>query len=90
MLGELVCATIPKEERVVMVLAGAVLVVGLAMAIPVITASDDKPAVRKGDVGNFEAMKNAEQPTISCSETFLKRAARSRRQTRSAPGNPVP
>lgn len=46
-----------------MVLAAIVLVLGLAMAIPQLTQSDEaKPGPRTGDVSNLEAMKDAQSP----------------------------
>lgn len=60
-VGGFVCAMIAKASRAPIVLAGLVLVLGLLIAIPVLTASD-APKVRTGDIGNIEAMQNARQP----------------------------
>lgn len=61
--GGLVCAMIAGGGKAPMVLAGVVLVLGVAMALPVVMAPDDEtPAVRTGDVGNLEAMSKATQP----------------------------
>ena len=62
LVGGLVCGNLARSATPSLVLAGLVLVLGLLMAIPVITAKDDGPAVRVGDVANFEAMQNARQP----------------------------
>lgn len=61
LVGGFVCAMIAKGSQAPLVLAGLVLVLGLLLAIPVITGSDE-PMVRTGSVGNLEAMQNARQP----------------------------
>ena len=58
-----VCASIAKGTKAPAILAGAVLVLGLLMAIPVLTARiANSPKVRSSEVGNMDAMMDAEQP----------------------------
>jgi hypothetical protein len=62
-VGGFVCAAIAKNMTACYVLAGIVLVLGLLMAIPVLTSGyEGMPEVRDGSVGNFEAMQYARQP----------------------------
>lgn len=61
--GGRVCARIGGDSRAVPILAGFVVVLGLAMAVPALQAPGDPAAVeRSGDVGNFAAMERAQQP----------------------------
>jgi hypothetical protein len=63
MIGGRVCSTIGRTAKASRALAGVVLVLGLLLAIPNVTAS--RPAsqpVRTGDVGNMDAMQKAQQP----------------------------
>jgi hypothetical protein len=62
-LGGFVCATIASSGTAPKVLAGIVLVLGIALAIPTLSDNPDRPTVRSGDVGNMEAMQSAHQPT---------------------------
>lgn len=66
-LGGLVSALIAvRGSKAPTVLAALVLVLGLLMAIPVITApKDEEPAARTGEVSNIEAMQNAQQPVLT-------------------------
>jgi len=64
-LGGATCAAlVGAGSRAPMALAGVVLILGLLMAIPVFMAAGDAedPKVRTGDLSNFEAMSQAEQP----------------------------
>ena len=62
-VGGVVCAAIAKGTKAPTILAGAVLVLGLLMAIPVLTTRiANSPKVRSSEVGNMDAMKSAEQP----------------------------
>jgi hypothetical protein len=61
-LGGLACAVVAKSPTPPKVLAGIVLVLGLIMAVPVLTQSDVEQKARSGEVGNLEAMQNAAQP----------------------------
>jgi hypothetical protein len=62
-LGGYVCASIARNARAPIILAGIVLVLGLLLAIPVVmTPSEGGLQVREGNVGIFEAMQNAKQP----------------------------
>ena len=60
-VGGLVCALIAPGTKAPVALAALVLVLGLLMAVPVLTAKTE-PKVRTGKVGNMEAMQNAAQP----------------------------
>lgn len=63
LVGGWICAMVSRGGRAPLVLAGVVLVLGLAMAIPVLTGSaPEGPKVRTSDVGNMEAMQQAKQP----------------------------
>ena len=63
-LGGLVSSIIGRGRRAPALLAAVVLVLGFLMTIPTLTAENpDRPEVRTGDVGNFEAMQYSKQPT---------------------------
>ena len=63
-LGGVAAAAVAKSAKGPRALAVVILILGLAMALPGLTASDkDQPEVRTGDVENMEAMQNAKQPT---------------------------
>ena len=62
-VGGVVCARIGGSGRAPKVLAAVVVVLGLLMALPALNpATDPRPTVRAGTVGNMEAMSNARQP----------------------------
>lgn len=62
--GGYVCVVIARDQQAAMYLAGAVLILGIVMAIPVLTADDsEKLKVRTSDLSNNEAMMQAQQPT---------------------------
>lgn len=65
MIGGAVCAAIAaKGSKAAMVLAGLVLVFGLALAgLQLAATQEDMPTVREGDVTMFEAMENSQEPT---------------------------
>lgn len=61
--GGFVCAAVARGPKTPLALAGLVLVLGLVMAVPVLTASDDgQPKTREADVSTFDAMQQAKQP----------------------------
>ena len=61
--GGFACAAVAKGSRAPLALAGLVLVLGLLMALPVLTASDDgQPDPREADVSTYDAMQQAKQP----------------------------
>ena len=63
LLGGYVCILISKNQQAALVLAGIVLVVGLAMAIPVLTTPDTESIMeRSGEVSSMDAMSMARQP----------------------------
>jgi hypothetical protein len=61
MIGGVVCVMIAKSSTGPKVLAALVLLLGLAMAVPVLTAPPAPPS-RGPEVSNTEAMMNARQP----------------------------
>lgn len=61
-LGGFVCATVAKASTPPKVLAGIVLFLGLALAVPTLRRSDLESTPRTESVGNIEAMQNARQP----------------------------
>lgn len=61
-IGGVVCVAIARSMKPAMVLAGLILVLGLLVAIPVVTADRDDMPARTADVSNMEAMRNAQQP----------------------------
>jgi hypothetical protein len=72
-VGGMVCATIARTPRPPRVLAVLVIVLGLIISIPTLTAPSDPAAMeRPDDVGNFEAMQSARQPAwVSVVNPFL-------------------
>lgn len=61
--GGFVCALVAKGSKAPLALAGLVLVLGLLMALPMLTSSDDsQPVTREADVSTFDAMQEAKQP----------------------------
>lgn len=62
LVGGYTCATIAKSKRAAQVLAGLVFVIGIIVAIPVLTSGDPRINVRTGDVSNMEAMTKARTP----------------------------
>jgi len=61
-LGGWVCATIARDPRGPMVLAGLVFVLGVAVALPALVVSPGNPGPRAPDVGNLAAMQQAVTP----------------------------
>lgn len=61
MVGGYVAASISASNRVPQILAGLVLVMSLAAAVPELT-SKETPKARTGDVPNMSAMMNARNP----------------------------
>ena len=61
-LGGYVCAWIARTATAPKVLAGLVLVIGLASAVPVLMAASTPSEARTGEVGNLDAMMKAKQP----------------------------
>jgi hypothetical protein len=61
--GGFVCALIAKDRRGPLALAGLVLILGILMAIPILTGADNgAPPVRDASVGNLQAMQYAKTP----------------------------
>jgi len=64
-LGGFICVLIAKNQKAALVLAGLVLVLGIAMTIPALgDATNDVQEMRSADVPNLEAMQKAKQPPI--------------------------
>lgn len=61
-VGGYVCALIAKSTRAAQVLAGIVIILGILVAIPVLTGSDTRPNRRPDAVPNMQAMQNARTP----------------------------
>ena len=62
-LGGYICVLIAKDQKPAMVLAGFVLVLGIAMSIPALSISNEEvQEIRKANVPNMEAMQKAKQP----------------------------
>jgi len=62
-VGGLTSSAMSKSARAPMVLAGLVLVLGLVMAIPTVSAEQPESMVRQGDVAMMDAMNSAQQPS---------------------------
>jgi predicted RND superfamily exporter protein len=64
-LGGYLCVLISKNQKAAMVLAGLVLVLGIAMAIPVLgDSSNEVQEMRNDNAPNMEAMQKAKQPPL--------------------------
>jgi hypothetical protein len=62
-VGGFICHLIAQNPKASIFLAGLVLVLGLLLAIPTLSQSGDQGSnVRSGDISNFEAMQQANQP----------------------------
>jgi hypothetical protein len=65
-IGGLVCMIIAKDKSAALWLAGLVLVLGIVLAIPQLSVSEEEMnKVREGNVDNMEAMQNAKQPPLT-------------------------
>jgi hypothetical protein len=62
MLGGWVALRIARTTRGPRVLAAVVVVLGLALALPVLFAAPEAAALRSGALGNLEAMRQARTP----------------------------
>jgi ABC-type uncharacterized transport system permease subunit len=70
-IGGWVCALIARSVKTASILAGIVLVLGLIVAIPQITA-EPSTEVRTGEVEGFQAMQKGQQPAwISLLNPFI-------------------
>ncbi len=71
--GGFVCAAVAKGSKAPLALAGLVLVLGLLMALPMLTPSDDgQPATREADVSTFDAMQKGKQsPWVALANPFV-------------------
>jgi len=64
-IGGLVCVIIAKDHKAAIWLAGLVLVLGIILAIPALSVSEEEMnKVREGNVDNMTAMQNAKQPPV--------------------------
>lgn len=62
-LGGYVCVLIAKNQKPARVLAGFILVLGIAMSIPALSVSNEEAQeIRKTNVPNMEAMQKAKEP----------------------------
>jgi hypothetical protein len=62
-LGGLISIVIGKSKKASMVLAGLVLILGIVLAIPTLSAVDEESLIRTSEVGMIEAMQSAHQPS---------------------------
>lgn len=60
-VGGAVCAAVGKSVKAPQALAAVVLILGIVFAIPALRVAQETKA-RQGDVGNFAAMREAQQP----------------------------
>ncbi len=60
--GGFVCAAVAKSPTPPKVLAAVVLILGMLLTIPSLTRDEVQPEARAGEIGNFEAMQDAQQP----------------------------
>ena len=66
LIGGLVCVLIAKDRKVAYWLAGIVFVLGIILAIPNFSVSEEElNKVREGNVDNMEAMQSAKQPPLT-------------------------
>lgn len=64
-LGGYICVLISKNQKAALVLAGFILVLGIAMAIPALgDTTNEVQEIRSADVPNMEAMQKAKQPVV--------------------------
>lgn len=61
-VGGLVCKVIARQALTTAIFALIVFILGLLVAIPIVSAEDAEPTPREGDVAMLDAMKDAEQP----------------------------
>lgn len=65
LLGGYLCVLISKNQKAALVLAGLVLVLGIAMAIPALSdSSNEVHEMRNDKTPNMEAMQKAKQPPL--------------------------
>lgn len=62
-VGGLVCAGVSRSSQAPLALAAVVFIVGLLSALPNLAVKNDAPKKRTSEVGNLEAMAQAQQPT---------------------------
>jgi ABC-type transport system involved in multi-copper enzyme maturation permease subunit len=61
-VGGYVCTLIARGTRAAQILAGLVIVLGILVAIPVLTGRDTRPNKRPEEVPNLQAMQSARTP----------------------------
>jgi hypothetical protein len=61
-VGGYVCATIAQDGKGPLILAALTLLLGVLVAVPLLTSDAGQPQVRSGDVPNLAAMQQARQP----------------------------
>ena len=71
--GGFTCATIARGSKAPLALAVLVLVVGVLMALPLLTTSEDvQSETRSADVSTFDAMQKGEQPAwVALANPFI-------------------
>jgi len=63
-IGGVLCAVIAQRTTAPMALAALVFVLGMVMAVPVLTSEKVQPTTRPAEVGPMDAMQNANQPAM--------------------------
>lgn len=61
-LGGLTSIMIGQSRKATMILAGLVLVIGIAVAVPTLSGVDERALVRTGEIGVIDVMRNAHLP----------------------------
>jgi len=65
-LGGFLCALISKNQKAALVLAGLVLILGIAMAVPALgDSANEVHEMRNNEVQDMEAMQKAKQPALA-------------------------
>lgn len=65
-LGGFLCVIISKNHKAALVLAGLVLILGIAMAVPALgDSANEVHEMRNKEVPNMEAMQKAKQPALA-------------------------
>lgn len=61
-IGGYVCTFISKDKKTTYVFAAIVFVLGIVLAIPQLSKTEETSKIREGNVSNMQAMKDAKQP----------------------------
>ncbi len=61
-IGGYVCTLISKDKKTTYVFAAIVFILGIVLAIPQLSKTQETSKIREGNVSNMQAMKDAKQP----------------------------